>query len=226
MKRLPVYILALVVLAMLAAFAFLALSKSRAIGLSPDSGGNVQTTTGNIEDSSPNYVVDAQYPQFGIPAIDSQIKKAVTDAVVEFEALPPNPPDSATPQDQFTGTYDKVYIGPDVISFELILSQYTGGAHNLTLVSGMNFNRATGQKLGLDDALRLIGLTVGQVSAQATSQFRENLGSDFFADGANTNPENFSSFIISAEQVTFIFQQYQVAPYSDGPQYVSFERKL
>ena len=46
-----------------------------------------------------------------------------------------------------------------------------------------------------------------------------------FEEGADTNPENFSSFVISADKVTFIFQQYQVAAYAAGPQEVSFERK-
>lgn len=191
--------------------------------------GSVQMTTARIQEDSATYMVDAQYPQFGIPAIDAQIKRAVEGAVAEFKALPPNPPDSlagqaATPKNEFTGSFDSVYVGPDVVSVKLILSQYTGGAHPITLVSGVNYDRATGRLL-LDDALKLIGKSVAQVSAEATAQLKTKLGDTMFEDGANTNPENFSSFVISADKVTFIFQQYQVAAYAAGVQEVSFDRK-
>lgn len=187
--------------------------------------GSVQMTTAKIQENSATYTIDVQYPQFGIPAIDSQITKAVGDTVAEFKGLPPNPPDSATPQNEFTGSFDSVYVGPDVVSVKLILSQYTGGAHSITLVSGVNYDRATGRLLLLGDVLRLIGKSVGQVSAEATAQLKVKLGDAMFEDGANTNPENFSSFVISADKVTFIFQQYQVAAYAAGVQEVSFPRK-
>lgn len=185
----------------------------------------VQVTVGHIYADTPSYRVDAQYPQFGISAVDAQIKKAMEDAIAEFEALPPNPPDSATLRNEFTGTFDKVYVGSDVVSVELILSQYIGGAHNLTLLSGMNFDRATGKLLLLDDVLKLIGKSVQQISQEATAQFTQKFGDAFFADGANDNPENFSSFTISSDKVTFIFQEYQVAAYAAGAQTVTFDRK-
>ncbi|MBI4088399.1 DUF3298 domain-containing protein [Candidatus Kaiserbacteria bacterium] len=182
-------------------------------------------TVAHIRDDAPSYTVSAQYPQFGIPAIDTQVQQAMEAAITEFKSLPQNPPNSATAQNEFTGTFDKVYIGPDIVSVELVLSEYTGGAHPLTLLSGMNFNRTTGRLLLLDDALKLIGLTTRQVSERATAQFEQKFGDAFFADGANDNPENFSSFTISADKVTFIFQQYQVAAYAAGAQEASFPRK-
>lgn len=190
----------------------------------PSASESIEMTTATIEESTTTYMVDARYPQFGIPAIDTQIMNAVRAGVDEFEALPPNPPDSATAQMTFSGTFDKVYVGPDIISLELVLSQYTGGAHSIALLSGMNFDRASGRLLMLDDALEMIGLTVHDVSAQASAYFTQKFGDSFFVDGVNTNPENFSSFTISKDKVTFIFQEYQVAAYAAGPQEFSFER--
>lgn len=216
-----------VILAVLAGILYLLMPYVRTpfVSTPGTSSGSIQMTTERIQEDSAVYTINVQYPQFGIPAIDAQIRKSVEDAVLEFKSLPPNPPDSATPKNEFTGTFDSVYVGPDVVSVKLILSQYTGGAHPLTLFSGANYDRKTGRLLLLDDALRLIGKSVQQVSAEATAQLETKLGDAMFEEGANTNPENFSSFVISTDTVTFIFQQYQTAAYAAGPQEVSFRRK-
>ena len=169
--------------------------------------------------------MDAQYPQFGDAAIDSKIEKVVTDVIDEIKELPANPPDMASPQNELTIRFESPYIGPDIVSVKLITSEYTGGAHANSLFSGLNFDRASGKQLLQEDAFRMIGLSAQQVSTAATAQLKERLGDLFFAEGASSNPENFSSFLVSDDKVTFIFQPYQVAPFSEGPQEVSFERK-
>lgn len=178
-----------------------------------------------IQASTTAYAIDVAYPQFGIAAIDDQIRADVQAAAGEIMALPPNPADSAVPQSSLTGEYDKVYVGPDIISVELILSQYTGGAHPLTLLSGVAFDRATGRRLLLADVLPLIGMDVEGLSRQATARLEESLGDAFmFRDGADTNPENFSSFTVGTSTVTFVLQPYQVAAYAAGPQEIVFPR--
>jgi len=184
----------------------------------------VEATSTTVHEESDTYRVDMEYPQFGILPIDTDIKSKVDAAIAEFKGLPPNPPDSATPQNSFDGSFDSVYVGPDVVSVRLIFSQYTGGAHPMTILSGLNYDRA-GRQLLQSDAFEMIGMTVEQVSAVATADLNAKLGAAMFEEGANTNPENFSSFIIFADTVTFIFQPYQVAPYAAGAQEVSFERK-
>ncbi len=178
-----------------------------------------------INESTDTYSIKAKYPQFGMPLIDAQIKADVEDAIAELKSMPANPPESATPKNSFDGSFSNAYVGPDVISVQLVLSQYTGGAHPLSLISGVNFDRVTGRRLALEDALRMIDLTVEEVSVKVTTELQAKLGEAFFPEGATTNPENFSSFSISKDTVTFIFQQYQVGPYAAGPQEVSFERK-
>src|SRR3989344_5102235 len=174
----------------------------------------VEVKEAEVNETTDAYTISAKYPQFGIPAIDSQIKAAVDSAIAEIKSMPGNPAGSATPQNSFDGSFNSVYVGPDVISVTLILSQYTGGAHPMTILSGLNFDRATGKKLMLEDALALIGLTVGEVSAKATTELQAELGESFFPEGTTTNPENFSSFKISGDKATFIFQHYQAGPYS------------
>ncbi|OGG54242.1 hypothetical protein A2851_01070 [Candidatus Kaiserbacteria bacterium RIFCSPHIGHO2_01_FULL_53_29] len=185
---------------------------------------SVRITTANVQEETPQYKIDVQYPQFGMPVIDAQIKKNVDETITEVKGFPANPPDLSSPQNELTMRFDSAYIGPDVISVKLIISQYTGGAHPNTLFSGLNFDRASNQQLLQDDAFKMIGLTVAQVSVAATEQLKSKLGEGMFTEGANSNPGNFSSFVISAEKVTFIFQPYQVAAYAAGPQEVSFAR--
>lgn len=185
---------------------------------------SVHVTAATQNEEAETYTIDVQYPQFGITSIDADIKSKTDAALAEFRLLPPNPPESATPKNEFTGTYEDVYIGEDVISFRLILSQYTGGAHPMTIFSGLTYDRATGGQLLQQDAFAMLGMSVEDVSSSATAQLQETLGDSFFEEGASTNPENFSSYIVSTDTVTFIFQPYQVAPYAAGPQEVSFER--
>src|SRR3989344_9200790 len=225
MNRLFGFALALVVLGGVVYFLFPYLRTSQTpvpVDTIPQ---GVEVTTATAQEQTNVYLIDVNYPQFGVSAVDADIKSKKEAAVGEFKDIPPNPPESATPQNEFTGTFENVYVGPDVVSVQLILSQYTGGAHPMTIFNGLNYDRATGRQLLQSDAFAMIGLTAVQVSARATAELKAKLGESMFEEGANSNPENFSSFIISADEVTFIFQPYQVAAYAAGPQEVSFERK-
>lgn len=189
-----------------------------------DVSSEVEVTTKSIQEESETHVVDVVYPQFGIPVIDADIEERVEDAVAEFQALPANPPEAATARHAFDGSFENVYIGTDAISCALVLSQYTGGAHPLTTIFGLNYDRATGERLAEDEAFAMIGMTLEEVSEAASAELSERLGEGFFEEGANRDPENFSSFLISQDEVTFIFQAYQVAAYAAGPQEVVFPR--
>ncbi len=177
-----------------------------------------------VAEEAESYTIQVEYPQFGLESIDKQIRDEIETAVEELKSLPPNPPESAVPKVSLDGMFENVYIGPEIISAKLILSQYTGGAHQMTIISGINFDRMNGRRLLLDDVLPMIGKSVQELSQESTVQLRTKFGNDLFPEGADTNPENFSSFVIAADSVTFIFQPYQVAAYAAGPQEISFAR--
>ena len=175
-------------------------------------------------ESGASYTIDAQYPQFGIAAIDASIREELTQKIDEIKKYPAPVAESATKANALIARYDHAYIGPDIVSVELIFSIDTGGAHPNTIISGLAFDRKTGKRLELNDALSLIGKSIAEVSASSSARFLEAFGEGFFSEGATADPENFSSFSIDANSVTFIFQQYQVAAYAAGPQRVSFPR--
>ena len=181
-----------------------------------------QVQTLDIQDSSANYDIVGKYPSFGVAPFDAVIKNAVDTAVMEIKnAAAPNP---ATYKNALDIRFSNAYIGPDILSVELAISQYTGGAQPLTIISGLNYDRVMGKVLTLNDVLPMIGLTIDQLAAQATEQLKAKLNGSIFPEGLSTNPENFSSFAVSADKVTFIFQPNQVTAYAAGPQEVSFPR--
>jgi hypothetical protein len=189
----------------------------------------INITTARVQEETDTYRIDAKYPQFGIPTIDERVEEFVQGAITQFKsdvALGPPPPDSVVQQYDFTSLFDTVHVGSDVVSARLVISTYMGGAHPNSFISGLNFERSTGKMLTLNDALSMIGLLLEQVAEKAKEELEVKLGESIIApEGADATPENYSSFVVGAEDVTFIFQPYQVAPYAAGPQEVSIPRK-
>lgn len=179
-----------------------------------------------VSEDTSTYLIDIRYPQFGIPLADVKIKAIVDNAMAAFKSYPANPPDSAAPKNEFTSSFSSTYVGADIVSVALTISEYTGGAHPNTVIIGVNVDPKTGEEVTLDDALGMIGKNLQQVSEESLVQLRAELGADIIApEGASPVPDNYSTFLVSKDKVTFIFNNYQVAPYSAGPQSVEFARK-
>lgn len=185
----------------------------------------VSMTMESVSEYTDTYSIKAQYQQFGIPAVDALVKKTVEEAIANFKTYPANPPDSAVTQNEFIGIIGSTYVGADVVSVQLIFSEYTGGAHPNATIVGITVDRKTGKELTLDDALAMTGLSLEQVVAESLKQLKTTLGEGvIFEEGTSAKPENYSTFVVSADKVTFIFQNYQVAAYAAGPQEVGFAR--
>ncbi|MDB5238050.1 MAG: hypothetical protein JWM46_320 [Candidatus Kaiserbacteria bacterium] len=184
-----------------------------------------QMNVTHVQEDTASYSIDATYPQFGIPSVDTEIKKTVDAGLAEFRSYPPNPPDSSTPKNSYIGKYDNVYQGSDVVSVSLIASEDTGGAHPNTSITVVNVDPHTGHVLTLDDALSLIGKTLQRVASSSESQIKAGIGADsIFEDGFAAKAENYRVFRVNKDSVTFVFNDYQVAPYSAGPQEAVFAR--
>ena len=185
--------------------------------------------TRTIEEEERGYTVDAKYPQFGTSSIDAQIKTTVQDAIAEFKKFgtdTPPFPDHPEVKNTFTAEFDSAYVGKDVVSVRLTISEYTGGAHGNMSSIGMNFDRVNGKRLTLDSALKLIGKTLPQLSQAASAELKQRLGDAFILPGgASAKPGNFDAFLITADDVIFIFQEYQVAAFVEGQTQISYPRK-
>lgn len=229
MKRLFAYILALLVLSGIAyaVYSFAPRIPTLATGPAATTETSTEVTLEEktVTESTNAYRIDAHYPQFGIPAFDTKVQAAIDSALTEFRSYPPNPSDSSTPQNELVSSYNSVYIGVDIASVALSISEYTGGAHGNTTIVGVNVDRATGKELTLEDALALIGKTLPEVADASLTQLKTTLGEDLiFPEGASAKAENYGTFLVSKDKVTFIFNNYQVAPYAAGQQQVWFKR--
>lgn len=225
--RLLIYLL---VLAILGSLVFVIYTKAPRIPAAEQkestSVAGVQMRIRSVFEETEAYRIEVRYPQFDIPAIDAAVSKKVNDALAEFKTYEPLPADSAAGRNEFIASFDSVYVGEDIVSVELLFSEYTGGAHPLTSIIAVNVERATGRELSLSDALALIGMSLEEVSERSLTELRARLGEEgMFPEGAAPTEEHYSTFLVSKDAVTFIFNAYQVAPYSAGPQEVSFERK-
>ena len=228
MKRFAGYVLAVLVLSGVAyaVYVFVPRVPTLNTGSAPEAAGTEVTVQEKvITESTDTYKIDAHYPQSGIPALDGKVQAVIENALSEFRSYPANPRDSSAPQNELVSSYSSVYIGQDIASVALSISEYTGGAHGNTVIIGVNVDRTTGNELALDDALVLIGKTLPQVADASLVQLKATLGEDLtFPEGASATAENYSTFLVSQDRVTFVFNNYQVAPYSAGQQHVWFKR--
>ena len=229
MNRTIGYVLALVVLVGLAYAIYTYVPKApplQAVNTGEQKQDGTELKVETVSEDTEAYLIDVRYPQFGIPLVDAKIKAVVDNAVAAFKSYPANPPDSAVPKNEFTGSFNSTYVGADVVSVALSISEYTGGAHPNTVIIGVNVDRKTGKDVTLDDALLMIEKTLPEVSGESLVQLKAVLGEDMlFPEGAEPKADNYSVFLVSKDKVTFIFNNYQVAPYSAGPQSAEFARK-
>ncbi|MFZ2555607.1 MAG: DUF3298 and DUF4163 domain-containing protein [Minisyncoccia bacterium] len=182
---------------------------------------SVRTET--FTETTDAYSIDLKYPQFDIPVIDAKIKAGVDAFVEEFKKVAVERK-ASEPAYELTSSFAGTYVDDEIVSTRLIVSRFTGGAHPGTMIYGLNYARATGKEIGLKSVLALIGATLQQVSDNSTQTLKEKLGDSFIAKGAKPTEENYWMYSINDKGVTFIFNEYQVAPYSEGPQRVSFAR--
>jgi hypothetical protein len=199
-------------------------SSEPTVAVTPETNLELKLEAVAIRDETATYQIDVQYPQMGFQA-DSTIKRLVEDTVAGFKnQVAAYPPTTGT-RYTLKGTFDSAYLGSDVLSVRLALYRYTGGAHGSSRICGLNFDRRSGRELGLQDALATLGLTLSQVADKASSQLKAKPNAFAFPEGALPEEKNYATFLISADKVTFIFQEYQVTAYAFGPQEVSISRK-
>ena len=107
------------------------------------------------------------------------------------------------------------YVGPDKVSYLAKRYSYSGGAHGMTSETAYNFDRKTGKSI-LEEGFFKDGY-VEKLTRLLTAHLPESLVSP--ADTAMLflkEIEPNGNFSISPDGVTYIYNQYEIAPYSMG----------
>ena len=213
------------------AIAYLFLGDQREITAQPTTqeatSTSITVATSTISEETADYSIDAEYPRFGIPAIDAKIQAKSVAAVADLKSQASNdePAKNDFPQDAYAAHFGSIYTSDKLISVRFYTGDYTGGAHGLPYIFGMTFDRASGDELTLDEALALTGKSLTQVATAAKAKLQTQLGDDILdIAGADPDPKNYASFYVTKSDVVFIFQPYQVAPYAAGAPEVAIPR--
>lgn len=121
--------------------------------------------------------------------------------------------------------YSVQFAGKDLVSISFGNSYYTGGAHPNLDSFAITFDLKNGKPLELSDLflpgsnfLKFISDFSISTLKKQTKDFSDD---EWIAGGAGPKIENFKSWYLTKDTLEIIFDQYQVAAYVAGPQYVS-----
>lgn len=107
------------------------------------------------------------------------------------------------------------YVGEDMISYLATRYSYSGGAHGMTSEVACNFDRKTGESI-LEEGFFKDGY-VEKLTGLLTAHLPESLESPadtsmLFLKEIEPN----GNFSIGSDGITYIYNQYEIAPYSMG----------
>ena len=108
-----------------------------------------------------------------------------------------------------------------ILSYQVTTSCYLGGAHGSHVVWYYNFDRASGKLLDIHDIVpkdkeKLVLTEMGEQlcrdwDAKDLADLQEQTGITMLGDLYLTN-----NFLLKKDSITFLFNQYEIAPYAAG----------
>ncbi len=107
-----------------------------------------------------------------------------------------------------------------VVTYYINMYNYTGGAHGLTQLLTLNFDKATGKTITLDDVLvtgykiRLNELLQKALMEKADCKDINELHDKGYLFSMEMYPS--SNFALGKDGITFIYNPYEIAPYALG----------
>ena len=162
--------------------------------------------------NSQSFYVKYEYPMTGNATIDNEIKLSIDDKVKNFyQEIGPSQIDGI--EYSLDITYDKkVYKNYE--TYIMYNTVYTGGAHPNTTIE--TFTYINGRKITIEDLFNKEQLQ--KIASYIYQKLMENPGSveDMVKEGTLPDYDNFQDFYYNEKGIVFIFEQYQVAPYSSG----------
>ncbi|MCD6039227.1 MAG: pdaC 2 [Gammaproteobacteria bacterium] len=203
-----------------------------------DSHLKVISRTQNEENHLLNYTLNSTYPQIigtPLPIAAQNFNKKINNMVkAEIEQFKNNvkqdfPHIQTLPQDVRKNTlqidYDVDVIHPEhlsLVSVRLnIEGMQAGRAHPFHLYRVLNFDLTHNKELVLNDLFKPKTNYLHALSNYSNKKLNSSLKDKWMiAKGTKANQANYKNWNIQADSILITFDEYQVAPYSNGPQEV------
>ncbi len=192
----------------------------------------------NEENKILNYTLDATYPQIvGTPLstaaknFNQQVTNMVTTEIEQFKnSVKRDLPHMQTlPEDvrhnTLTIDYDVDVIHPNPLSLVSVRlnieGMQAGRAHPFHIYRVLNFDLSHNKELALSDLFKPKTNYLRTLSKYSSEKLTASLKDKWMiANGAKANPTNYKNWNIQADSILITFDEYQVAPYTNGPQEV------
>ncbi len=167
------------------------------------------------------YIIKASYPKFGIKILDDKVEELINAHVILAKY------GDSDSQSHFYNSFEQPYIDPTVISLEIELSrfgndEYFNQGRPLETTIGINYDRINNKLFSMDDLSILTGLSLREIASMVSSELSKKTNGEKIE--LEPTVENFSNFVISENEVTFLFQKYQVLSGAAGAQRISIKR--
>jgi hypothetical protein len=182
-------------------------------------------------DKAKRYAIEATYPQLversvQAGAFNKAVKDHVTGLVNEFKSdvYAMTDEDRRFLPEDVDYTFDLGYeigtAGPAIISVDVGVETYTGGAHGAHWSTPLNFDMRSGKTMKLANLFKpgsgYIKLISDICISDLKKQMKDSADYEWIGNGAGPKEENFKSWVVTAEGLKFIFDEYQVGPYVAG----------
>lgn len=165
-------------------------------------------------------VINTAYPKTASESITMYFKSFVDEQITQFKedtAWVEDFPESAQAQSLSLDISYTSTQATQVHTYVFVVNLYTGGAHGMQVRKTFSFNKE-GQLLTISNVFtdQSKGLAVLSALVQKELLKKEGTEASWVSDGAGPREENYSSFIITDDAITILFDPYQVAPYVLG----------
>lgn len=162
------------------------------------------------------------YPRTEFPVFNKEIKNYVNPLLDEFMEYGEAPiqPDFPYTLDMY---YEK-YQEKDDITYVFFTSFYLGGAHPNNTIKTITYNKKEDKIITIDTLIEEYPNLLEILSEESRNILKKypnfkNLNqsmNEMLLEGTKTDRNNFRNFAFSKDGLIIFFEQYQIAPYSEG----------
>jgi len=207
-----------------AATFFLTLLFAAAVML-PERAGAAEKRVCELRETANHLEISIKYPAFGIPAVDEAVKRWAEQLAAHFhsEFSAEAQAETHVPY-QLQADYDVIRVPGGVLGILWRVYSYTAGTHGALALVSACYLPESGKAVVLQELFGNPEAALGIISATARQDLEQKLGDmlqpETLHTGTLPEPDNFSTFMLTATALRIFFQPYQVAPWAAGPQHV------